>query len=321
MTAAIRLTPRSDRPAYDFEITFSGEADIVMQRTLRAPRALVWALWTDPDHVRSWWGPHGFENTACEIDLRPGGRFYVAMRTPDGEPCPCEGVFVEIAAPERLVYDGLPHMHPCGSGLPPESRVSVSFAEQGLDTRVTVHARLLSPDRRAAAVEHGFAEGWADCFERMSELLPQGSGEGFSIVTSRRFSASPASLFALFADPAHLKYWWGPDGFTNTIPVFDFQEGGDFRIVMHGPDGRDHDNHKRFVEIVTDRRIVFDHFQPSHRFRMSIDYVPDGAHTDMIWRMDFAPSEHESLLRAFIPQANEQNYDRLEVYLQDMSAE
>jgi len=149
------------------------------------------------------------------------------------------------------------------------------------------------------------------------------SDEGFEITTQRRFEASPSELFALFADPAHLKIWWGPDGFTNTIPVFEFREGGELRILMHGPDGRDHDNHKRFVEIVTDRRIVFDHLEPMHRFRMYIEYVPvetpAGTHTDMIWHMDFAPSEQEDLLKTFIPQANAQNYDRLEAYMRDLS--
>lgn len=310
----ITLAPRPSAMLSDFEVTFPSEIDIVMFRTFKARRALVWEMWTKPEHVRQWWGPHGFHNDTCEMDVRPGGRFRLGMAAPDGTPCPCEGIFIEVVAPERLVYEGMPHVHPCGSGLPPESRVTVTFKEEGDGTRLTLHARLLSPELRAAAIEQGFAVGWADAFERMESLMSEQPAR-FEIVTSHRYAASPEALFALFADPKRLKQWWGPDGFTNTIPVFEFREGGEFRIIMHGPDGRDHDNHKRFVEIVENQRIVFDHLQPTHQFRMTVEYVSDGDHTDMIWRMDFAPSEQEELLKTFIPQANEQNFLRLETYL------
>ncbi|MFT3997145.1 MAG: SRPBCC family protein [Asticcacaulis sp.] len=319
----IRLSERapqalSGRAFSDFEVAFPSAIEIVMFRTFKAPRALVWEMWTRPEHVRRWWGPHGFENRTCEMDLRPGGRFRLDMAAPDGTPCPCEGTYLEVVEGERIVYEGLPHVHPCGSGLPPESRVVITFKDAGKDlgTRVTVHATMLSPEGTQAAIDQGFAIGWADSLERMEEVMSEGR---FEIVTSRRFAASAAELFAVFADPEHLKQWWGPDGFTNSVPEFDFREGGAFQIVMHGPDGRDHDNQKRFVEIVENARVVFDHLQPTHQFRMSIDYVPvpgaEATHTDMIWHMDFAPSEHEELLKTFIPQANEQNYDRLEAYL------
>lgn len=330
----ITLAPRAPSMLSDFEVSFPTEIDIVMFRTFKAPRALIWDMWTKAEHVRRWWGPHGFENEICEMDVRPGGRFRLGMVAPDGTPCPCEGTFIEVVAPERLVYEGLPHVHPCGSGLPPESRVTITFKEDGPNTRLTLHAKMLSPERVQAAVDQGFAIGWADGFERLetlmeeqnernpksghrfSESIARQENDRFEIVTSHRYAASPQDLFALFADPAHLTQWWGPDGFTSSVPVFDFREGGEFRIVMHGPDGRDHDNHKRFVEIVENERIVFDHIQPTHEFRMSIEYLADGEHTDMIWRMDFAPSEHEEMLKTFIPQANEQNFERLDAYLQ-----
>ncbi|MDC7682625.1 SRPBCC domain-containing protein [Asticcacaulis sp. BYS171W] len=312
----MKLATRPSDPMSGFEVSFPSEIDIVMFRTFKAPPALVFKLWTAPEHVMQWWGPNGFENLNCEMDFRVGGRFRIDMRAPDGTLCPCEGTYVEIVESERIVYEGDPHIdHPCGSGLPPEALVTITFKPDGDGTRLTLHSKMISPDITKAAIEMGFSTGWADSFDRLEAAMDTLDQDRFEIVTSRRFAATPAELFGLFADPAHLARWWGPDGFTNSIPVFDFREGGAFHITMHGPDGRDHENHKGFVEIVENERIVFDHYQPTHEFRMTIEYIGDGDHTDMIWRMDFAPSEHEAMLKAFIPQANEQNYDKLDDYI------
>lgn len=55
-------------------------AELVITRTFDAPRALVWQAWTDPEHVKRWWGPQGFHNETCIADLRVGGGFRLAMR-------------------------------------------------------------------------------------------------------------------------------------------------------------------------------------------------------------------------------------------------
>lgn len=154
-----------------FEVSFPTQVDIVMIRTFDTPRALVWEMWTKAEHVRQWWGPHGFDNDSVELDLRPGGVFRVGMKTPDGSPCPCEGVFVEIIAPERLVYEGLPHVHPCGSGLPPRARVTVTFTDEGEKTRVSVHTRLLNAEGCQDAIDEGFAIGWQQSLERLNRLM------------------------------------------------------------------------------------------------------------------------------------------------------
>lgn len=60
--------------------------------------------------------------------------------------------------------------------------------------------------------------------------------------TQRRFAATPAEIYAAFADPALPASWWGPDGFSNTFHVFELETGGRWNFTMHGPDGRDHVN-------------------------------------------------------------------------------
>ena len=69
------------------------EYELVLTRIFDAPRELLFKVWTDPKHVSQWWGPHGFANPICELDLRPGGTILIHMRGPDGTVYPMTGVY------------------------------------------------------------------------------------------------------------------------------------------------------------------------------------------------------------------------------------
>jgi len=69
------------------------EQELVLTRVFDAPRELVFKAWTDPKHVAQWWGPHGFTNPVCELDLRPGGAILIHMRGPDGVVYPMTGTY------------------------------------------------------------------------------------------------------------------------------------------------------------------------------------------------------------------------------------
>jgi uncharacterized protein YndB with AHSA1/START domain len=68
------------------------EQELVLTRVFDAPRELVFKVWTDPKHLARWWGPRGFTNPVCELDLRPGGAILIHMRGPDGTVYPMTGV-------------------------------------------------------------------------------------------------------------------------------------------------------------------------------------------------------------------------------------
>src|SRR5688572_23324037 len=58
--------------------------DLVLERTLKAPRELVWQAWTDPKHLKQWFAPKPYQISEVEMDLRPGGIFRIRMVGPDG---------------------------------------------------------------------------------------------------------------------------------------------------------------------------------------------------------------------------------------------
>lgn len=161
----------------DFVVSYPTEVDIVMTRSLKAPRALVFRLWAEPEHIRNWWGPEGFENREVEVDFRVGGHFRLSMAGPDGTLYPCEGVYREIVPGERIVYEGDAHIeHPCGAGLPPQAIVTVTFQDDvqtdgSVRTRLTVHTKLISRERTQAAVSGGYVIGWEGALNRLAAEL------------------------------------------------------------------------------------------------------------------------------------------------------
>jgi len=79
------------------------ELEIVSSRVFDAPRELVFRAFTDPDHLKHWWGPKGFTNTFREFDPRPGGIWSFVMHGPDGADYPNKHIFVEIVKPDGIV--------------------------------------------------------------------------------------------------------------------------------------------------------------------------------------------------------------------------
>jgi uncharacterized protein YndB with AHSA1/START domain len=139
------------------------------------------------------------------------------------------------------------------------------------------------------------------------------------VVSARVFNAPRDVVFRAFTDPSVLARWWGPAGFTNTFHRFDPRPGGAWRFVMHGPDGTNYSIAKEFVEVVAPERIVVDHLQALHRFRMTMTFTDEAGQTRLTWRMVFESAEEAGKVRLLVAAANEQNFDRLEARLAAMA--
>lgn len=77
--------------------------EIVNTRLLSWPREQVWAAFSDPVALATWWGPNGFTNTFHEFEFRPGGTWKFAMHGPDGTVYEMHHQFAEISPLERIV--------------------------------------------------------------------------------------------------------------------------------------------------------------------------------------------------------------------------
>jgi len=138
---------------------------LVITRVFNAPRSLVFKLWTDPAHLVRWWGPKGMTLVSSELDIKPGGATRRVLRSESGELCVKRGLYREIVEPERLVFTYADE--DADGRLGPETLVTVTFAEEGNKTRLTLHQALFE----TKALCDGHRKGWTGALERLAEYL------------------------------------------------------------------------------------------------------------------------------------------------------
>jgi uncharacterized protein YndB with AHSA1/START domain len=82
--------------------------EVTYTRVFDAPRELVFACMTDPQHLTHFWGPTGV-STPLEnitIDLRVGGAFNTTMvNDATGDEYPGRGVYTVIDPPSTLAWE------------------------------------------------------------------------------------------------------------------------------------------------------------------------------------------------------------------------
>jgi len=153
----------------------SSEWDLVITRVFDAPRELVFKAWTDTRHMAQWWGPKGFTNPVCELDVRAGGAIRIHMRAPNGVVYPMSGVFEEISEPERLVFVSSA-LDEHGNSMF-DVRNTVTFTEQRGKTVLTLQARVIKATAQAPQYLKGMEAGWTQSLDRLGDRLDVIKGE------------------------------------------------------------------------------------------------------------------------------------------------
>ncbi len=85
-------------------ISTTPDCEIVSSRIINSPRELVYRAWSEPEHLKNWWGPAGFTNTFNEFDFRIGGRWSFIMHGPDKGNYANECEFIEIEEPSLIAW-------------------------------------------------------------------------------------------------------------------------------------------------------------------------------------------------------------------------
>jgi len=152
-----------------FQVTTPSDREILLTRLFDAPRQLVFEVMTKPEHVQRWWGclGEGYSVPVCEIDLRPGGAWRFVNRHPKGEAA-FHGVYLEIAAPERLVYTEIYDPFPDA-----ESVVTSVLTEEHGKTRLTVTCLYPSIDVRDMVMKTGMAKGAGISYDRLEDVVKE----------------------------------------------------------------------------------------------------------------------------------------------------
>lgn len=152
------------------------KTDLSFTRTLAAPRAVLWECWTTPAHIQQFFIPRPHRVTACDIDLRTGGRFNTTFEV-DGNEMHNTGVYLEIIDQKKLVFTDA-YSEGWKPAADPFMTAIVLFDDDGKGgTTYTAIARHRSAEARETHENMGFHDGWgtvADQLEAYAQTLMRG---------------------------------------------------------------------------------------------------------------------------------------------------
>lgn len=140
-----------------------------LTRFIAAPQALIWKAWTDPKGFREWMGPVGWDITECTIDLRPGGRWMTAQRSPDGEVHPTGGLYQIVDPPAHLNFSWL-ITAPDGTLLS-EAEHDLRLAARPGGTELTLEIRILTAEPGSEPFVDGVQAGWTGTLGKLTAYL------------------------------------------------------------------------------------------------------------------------------------------------------
>jgi len=153
------------------------DTDLKIERTLDAPRDLVWKAWTDAEHIKRWWAPRPYETPEVEIDLKPGGIFYTRMTGPDGFDFKGNACVLEVVPGERIVWTSAlgqgyrpNEFQPDGCGGFPFTAIHTFEDAGGGKTRYTATVLHRNAADRDAHAAMGFQDGWGTCADQLGEV-------------------------------------------------------------------------------------------------------------------------------------------------------
>ena len=144
----------------------AARCELVIKRVLHAPRELVFAAWTQPQHLRNWSAaPAWVTITEKHGEVRVGEMFHVTMRTPEGKELRLQGKYLEVAQPLRLAFT---HAWLNGAGEPNhQTLVTIELADLGQKTEITLRQTGLP----SAESRDGHSRGWNGALDNLEAYL------------------------------------------------------------------------------------------------------------------------------------------------------
>ncbi len=153
--------------------------DLVLERTVDAPREVVWAAWTQPEHLKRWFTPAPWKTVECEVELRPGGKFLFVMESPEGKRFPHETCYLEVVEGEKLVWTTA--LKPGFRPSPKDTAMYdlcftaiITLESVGNGTRYRATVLHASEESRMKHEKLGFHDGWGAAWEQLVALFRSG---------------------------------------------------------------------------------------------------------------------------------------------------
>jgi uncharacterized protein YndB with AHSA1/START domain len=138
---------------------------LTIKKTFNVPRNIVWEAWIKPEHIVKWWSPPGMKMTVVEYEFKVGGKWKYTAPMPDGSEFVSEGIYSEIASPEKIVTSA--NFRPMTEGV----TIHVLFEENGSKTEFTFSVIHPTEEYCRQQEKMGFYNGWGSAFNRLESLI------------------------------------------------------------------------------------------------------------------------------------------------------
>lgn len=166
-------------PSSVMESRVESEKVLVLERVFDAPRELVFKMYQEPEHLKHWWGPRGWELPVCKVDFRPGGVWHYCMKCVDksqGEFFGMESwgkaIYQEIVSPERIVYvDYFSDAEGNENPEMPSTKVTIELIDLGGKTKLVSRGEYVSAEALKSVMEMGMLAGITETWDRLEEHL------------------------------------------------------------------------------------------------------------------------------------------------------
>lgn len=150
---------------------------LILERVFDAPRDLVFKMFKDPEHLKRWWGPRGWEIPVCTVDFRPGGVWHYCMKCVDqnqGEFFGMEswgkGVYKDIIEPEKISYtDYFSDAEGNSNDSMPSTEIALEFIDMGGKTKLINRAEYVSAEALNTVMDMGMLQGITETWDRLNE--------------------------------------------------------------------------------------------------------------------------------------------------------
>jgi uncharacterized protein YndB with AHSA1/START domain len=146
---------------------------LTFTRTFDYPQEVVWAAFTESDHLRRWWGPEPWGVSDSNMDFRPGGSWHYAMQGPDGTKSWGLMLYKEIEPTSRLSYqDAFADEHGNPNNDFPIATGEWLFTDLGNGkTEVKMITNYADESQLQTVVEMGMLEGMAVGLKQLEAVL------------------------------------------------------------------------------------------------------------------------------------------------------
>ena len=234
---------------------------LVVSRSFAEPRELVFKAWSSAEHIKRWFSPEGCSVPEAEVDFRPGGVLWFACTCRTGRISGLQGEFTEVAPPERLaftfgVFDGGERKF--------TARTTVTFENDGVGTRMSVHQVYDIHDPAAAFYVEGAPEGWRTTLDKLEREVARIRTAGnrsvvhASFTLERTYDATPAQVFHALTDKAAKARWFsGGDGYEIVEREMDVRPGGRECVKGRWSSGVTTHFEAVYFDVIPNERLVY----------------------------------------------------------------